>query len=175
MWFTKSYSAAARWGEECVSVCARVCALSLRLLKRLDILILFLRDRLEQGDKWTTVEELSHRGPYHVSPLKVEIKVLHLSVHVIYSPISHLFCLFLCIWCCIWFSLFYLLPLARSLLRWPVCYAVWQQRHYRDRQPVTPFTPGIKGIVHPDVPGPLSKNNKYLYKVKGVVHPKCFH
>ncbi len=115
MWFTKSYSAAARWGEECVSVCARVCALSLRLLKRLDILILFLRDRLEQGDKWTTVEELSHRGPYHVSPLKVEIKVLHLSVHVIYSPISHLFCLFLCIWCCIWFSLFYLLPLARSL------------------------------------------------------------
>lgn len=34
-------------------------------------------------------------GPYHVSPLKVEIKVLHLSVHVIYPPISHLFCLFL--------------------------------------------------------------------------------
>lgn len=85
-----------REGEvKSVSVCAGEPALSLRLLKRLDILILFLRDRLEQGDKWTTVEELSHRGPYHVSPLKVEIKVLHLSVHVIYSPISHLFCLFL--------------------------------------------------------------------------------
>lgn len=123
-----------RW-RVCVSAC--MCALSLRLLKRLDILILFLRDRLEQGDKWTTVEELSHWGPCHVSPLKVEIKVLHLSVYVIYPPISHLFCPFLWIWCLylVFTYLFFSLSLfpSRSLsLRWLVYWGVWQRRHYRE-------------------------------------------